>query len=125
MSERYVRRYVRNHVKRKVRKECQKICQKECHKICQKDVRKNVRRYVRKNVKRYVRKNGKRYVRKNVRRYKDSCLHLVVSILLIASLFGLNCCLAGRSDACGVCVWNYRRFASLDLTAFWRGGPMH
>ena len=24
-----------------------------------------------------------------------------------------------------VCVWNYRRFASLDLTAFWRGGPMH
>ena len=23
-----------------------------------------------------------------------------------------------------VCVWNYRRFASLDLTAFWRGGPM-
>ena len=42
-------------------------------------------------------------------------------------IFGLNCCLAGRSDACGVCVcvWNYRRFASLDLTAFWRGGPMH
>ena len=40
-------------------------------------------------------------------------------------MFGLNCCLAGRSDACGVCVWNYRRFASLDLTAFWRGGPMH
>ena len=38
-------------------------------------------------------------------------------------MFGLNCCLAGRSDACGVCV--YRRFASLDLTAFWRGGPMH
>ena len=37
-------------------------------------------------------------------------------------MFGLNCCLAGRSDAC---VWNYRRFASLDLTAFWRGGPMH
>ena len=36
---------------------------------------------------RYVRKNGKRYVRKNVRRYKDSCLHLVVSILLIASCF--------------------------------------
>ena len=34
-----------------------------------------------------------------------------------------NCLLAGRSDACGVCVcvWNYRRFASLDLTAFWRG----
>ena len=87
MSERYVRRYVRNHVKRKVQKECQKICQKECQKICQKDVRKNVRRYVRKNVKRYVRKNGKRYVRKNVRRYKDSCLHLVVSILLIASCF--------------------------------------
>ena len=29
----------------------------------------------------------KRYVRKNVRRYKDSCLHLVVSILLIASCF--------------------------------------
>ena len=27
------------------------------------------------------------YVRKNVRRYKDSCLHLVVSILLIASCF--------------------------------------
>ena len=24
-----------------------------------------------------------------------------------------------------VCVWNYRRFASLDLTAFWQGGPMH
>ena len=24
-----------------------------------------------------------------------------------------------------VCVWNYRRFACLDLTAFWRGGPMH
>ena len=24
-----------------------------------------------------------------------------------------------------LCVWNYRRFASLDLTAFWRGGPMH
>ena len=24
-----------------------------------------------------------------------------------------------------VCVCNYRRFASLDLTAFWRGGPMH
>ena len=24
-----------------------------------------------------------------------------------------------------VCVWNYRCFASLDLTAFWRGGPMH
>ena len=24
-----------------------------------------------------------------------------------------------------VCVWNYRRFTSLDLTAFWRGGPMH
>ena len=23
-----------------------------------------------------------------------------------------------------VCVWNYRRFASLDLTAFWRGGPI-
>ena len=68
MSERYVRRYVRNHVKRKVRK--------------------NVRRYVRKNVKRYVRKNGKRYVRKNVRRYKDSCLHLVVSILLFFALFG-------------------------------------
>ena len=42
----------------------------------------------------------------------------------IASL-GLNCFLAGRSDACGVCVWNYRHFASLDLTAFWRGGPMH
>ena len=41
----------------------------------------------------------------------------------IASL-GLNCFLAGRSDACGVCVWKYRRFASLDLTAFWRGGPM-
>ena len=44
----------------------------------------------------------------------------------IASL-GLNCFLAGRSDACGVCVcvcmWNCRRFASLDLTAFWRGGP--
>ena len=79
MLERYVRRYVRNHVKRKVRKKCQKICQKECQKICQKDVRKNVRRY--------VRKNGKRYVRKNVRRYKDSCLHLVVSILLIASFF--------------------------------------
>ena len=41
--------------------------------------------------------------------------------------FGLNCLLAGRSDACGVCVcvWNYRRFASLALTAFWRGGPMH
>ena len=38
-------------------------------------------------MKRYVRKNGKRYVRKNVRRYKDSCLHLVVSILLIASCF--------------------------------------
>ena len=98
-----VRRYVRKNVRRYVRKicqkisqkscqkkgqkECQKICQKECQKICQKDVRKNVRRYVRKNVKRYVRKNGKRYVRKNVRRYKDSCLHLVVSILLIASCF--------------------------------------
>ena len=28
--------------------------------------------------------------------------------------------MAGRSDACGVCVcvWNYRRFASVDLTAF-------
>ena len=38
-------------------------------------------------MKRYVRKNGKRYVRKNVRRYKDSCLHLVISILLIASCF--------------------------------------
>ena len=24
-----------------------------------------------------------------------------------------------------VCVWNYRRFAPLDLTAFGRGGPMH
>ena len=24
-----------------------------------------------------------------------------------------------------VCVWNYTLFASLDLTAFWRGGPMH
>ena len=98
-----VRRYVRKNVRRYVRKicqkicqkscqkkgqkECQKICQKECQKICQKDVRKNVRRYVRKNVKRYVRKNGKRYVRKNVRRYKDSCLDLVVSILLIASCF--------------------------------------
>ena len=100
---RYVRKNVRRYVRRNVRKicqkicpkscqkkgqkECQKICQKECQKICQKDVRKNVRRYVRKNVKRYVRKNGKRYVRKNVRRYKDSCLHLVVSILLIASCF--------------------------------------
>ena len=21
-----------------------------------------------------------------------------------------------------VCVWNYRRFASLDLIAFWQGG---
>ena len=100
---RYVRKNVRRYVRRNVRKicqkicpkscqkkgqkECQKICQKECQKICQKDVRKNVRRYVRKNVKRYVRKNGKRYVRKNVRRYKDSCLHLVVSILLIASYF--------------------------------------
>ena len=34
----------------------------------------------------------------------------------------INCFLAGRSDACGVwvcvCVWNYRRFTSLDLTAF-------
>ena len=50
-------------------------------------VKKNARRYVRKNGERYVRKNGKRYVRKNVRRYKDSCLHLVVSILLIASCF--------------------------------------
>ena len=67
MSERMSEGYVRNHVRR-----------------C---ARKNVRRYVRKNVKRYVRKNGKRYVRKNVRRYKDSCLHLVVSILLIASCF--------------------------------------
>ena len=38
-------------------------------------------------MKRYVRKNGKRFVRKNVRRYKDSCLLLVVSILLIASCF--------------------------------------
>ena len=100
---RYVRKNVRRYVRRNVRKicqkicqkscqkkgqkECQKICQKECQKICQKDVRKNVRRYGRKNVKRYVRKNGKRYVRKNVRRYKDSCLHLVVSILLIASCF--------------------------------------
>ena len=42
----------------------------------------------------------------------------------IASL-RLSCFLAGRSDACGVCVWNYRRFACLDLTAFWPGGPMH
>ena len=32
--------------------------------------------------------------------------------------------LAGRSDACGVCVWSYRLFASLDLTASWRGGLM-
>ena len=97
MSERMTsfRRYVRKicqkicqkSCQKKGQKECQKICQKECQKICQKDVRKNVRRYVRKNVKRYVRKNGKRYVRKNVRRYKDSCLHLVVSILLIASCF--------------------------------------
>ena len=56
-------------------KDMSETCQKECQKIC------------RKNVKRYVRKNGKRYVRKNVRRYKDSCLHLVVSIMLIASCF--------------------------------------
>ena len=44
----------------------------------------------------------------------------------IASL-GLNCFLAGRSDTFGVCVCvcNYRRFASLDLIAFWRGGLMH
>ena len=85
MSERYVRRYVRKICQKICQKSCQKKGQKECQKICQKDVRKNVRRYVRKNVKRYVRKNGKRYVRKNVRRYKDSCLHLVVSILWIAS----------------------------------------
>ena len=83
MSERYVRRYVRNHVKRKVRKNVRRYVRKNVKRY----VRKNVRRYVRKNVKRYVRKNGKRYVRKNVRRYKDSCLHLVVSILLIASCF--------------------------------------
>ena len=87
MSERYVPKICQKSCQKKGQKECQKICQKECQKICQKDVRKNVRRYVRKNVKRYVRKNGKRYVRKNVRRYKDSCLHLVVSILLIASCF--------------------------------------
>ena len=51
--------------------------------------------------------------------------HEIVVALQTLLHFGLNCCLAGRSDACGVCVWNYRRFASLDLTAFWRGGPMH
>ena len=34
--------------------------------------------------------------------------------------------LAGLSDACGVCVCVccYRRFASLDSTASWRGCPM-
>ena len=34
--------------------------------------------------------------------------------------------LAGLSDACGmcVCVCCYRRFASLDSTASWRGCPM-
>ena len=32
--------------------------------------------------------------------------------------------LAGRSDACGVCVCCCRRFASLDSTASWRGCPM-
>ena len=112
---RYVRKNVRRYVRRNVRKicqkicqkscqkkgqkECQKICHKECQKICQKDVRKNVRRYVRKNVKRYVRKNGKRYVRMNVRRYKDSCLYLVVSILLIAS-----CCFLLYLARCSVAL---------------------
>ena len=82
MSERYVRRYVRNHVKRKVRK--------------------NVRRYVRKNVKRYVRKMSERMSEDmSERMWKDMSermvkdmsgrmvkdMHLVVSILLIASCF--------------------------------------
>ena len=87
MSEEMSERYVRNHVKRKVRKNVRRYVRKNVRNHVRRCARKNVRRYVRKNVKRYVRKNGKRYVRKNVRRYKDSCLHLVVSILLIASCF--------------------------------------
>ena len=152
---RYVRKNVRRYVRRNVRKicqkmcqkscqkkgqkECQKICQKECQKICQKDVRMNVRRYVRKNVKRYVRKNGKRFVRKNVRRYKDSCLHLVVSILLIASCFLLylaHCSVALQqvllAQLCFLCKevslvwqpwrrlwWNVLRRSSLGLPIRW------
>ena len=152
---RYVRKNVRRYVRRNVRKicqkicqkscqkkgqkECQKICQKECQKICQKDVRKNVRRYVRKSVKRYVRKNGKRYVRKNVRRYKDSCLHLVVSILLIASCCFLLClahcsvalqqvllaqlCFCARKwvwfGSHGRLWWNVLRRSSLGLPIRW------
>ena len=41
------------------------------------------------------------------------------------AFLGLTCFLVGRSDACGVYVCgNIGVFASLDLIAFWRGGPM-
>ena len=83
MLEEMSERYVRNHVKRKVRKNVRRYVSKNVTRY----VRKNVRRYVRKNVKRYVRKIVKRYVRKNVRRYKDSCLHLVVSILFFCFIW--------------------------------------
>ena len=74
-----VRRYVRKNVRRYVRKICQKICQKECQKKGQKECQKICQKE--------CQKICQKDVRKNVRRYKDSCLHLVVSILLIASCF--------------------------------------
>ena len=87
MSEEYIRRYVRKMSERMSEDMSERMSEDMSEEYIRRYVRKNVKRYVRKNVKRYVRKNGKRYVRKNVRRYKGSCLHLVVSILLIASCF--------------------------------------
>ena len=65
MSERYVRRYVRNNVKRLGQKEWRKICQKEFQKDMSEDMSSE------RVSKDSVRKNGKRYVRKMSERMSE------------------------------------------------------